>query len=85
MPSNPKAIEAVKDPAHKDRFTIRYKPPEKLGPDSGYVDARVSTLHGTYTIRILYLALVVSPKPVPAGPTPTLAPPKESDDPDGSP
>jgi Protein of unknown function (DUF1573) len=77
--SNPKTVEIVKNPAEKDRFTIRYKPPQALGPDSGYVDARVSTRHGNYTMRIPYLALVVSPDPQPSAPTPTLAKPKEDD------
>jgi hypothetical protein len=83
--SDPKTVEIVKDATRKDRFAIRYKPPATLGRDSGYVDARVSTRHGQYTIRIFYLALVLSPEPPAAGPVPTLAPPKESDGPDASP
>jgi len=83
--SDSKAVGIVKDATQKDRFTIRYKPPTTLGRDSGYVDARVSTRHGKYTIRIFYLALVVSSDPPPVGPSPTLAPPNESDGSDGSP
>ncbi len=78
-PSNSTTTEIVKQPGQKDRFTIRYHPPKTPGPDSGYMDAHVSSGQAIYTMRIPYLALVVPAEPAAPSPAPTLAKPSDDD------